>query len=231
MVSSIGVAIISIFLLTYFKFIPLAVIAAILVYVAIQMVETHHFIQMFRYDKQNLAVSLFVATITIVEDPIVGILFGVGAASLLLLEKISRGQFDLMLNANKKIIGRISGEKLDQVTEHSDTIVYSFKGLVCYLNSESHLNRFRNSLNGSKHIILRLRSVYYMDMDGVDTINEIVHLTESLGKKVYLTSISPMIVEMMEKSQAYQNLQSKGRVFNKSSDALRSLGFKIPVEA
>ena len=226
-ISSVSVAIISIFLLGYFKFIPLAVIAAILVYVAIQMVETEHFSRMFKYDKKNLIVSLLVATITIVEDPIVGILFGVAVASLLLLEKLSRGQFDLVLNTNNKMTGRISGDTIEEIVKDSDTILYSFKGLLCYINSEAHVERFHKSLNGYKNVILRFRSVYYMDLDGAEALDEIIKLIENQGKNVYLTSISPIIEELLSECQSYNKLKDSDRVFAKSSDVLKKLGFKL----
>lgn len=226
-ISSISVAIISIFLLGYFKFIPLAVIAAILVYVAIQMIEAEHFVRMFKYDKKNLVVSILVAAITVLEDPIVGILFGVAMASLLLLEKLSRGQFDLVLNDNKKMVGRMSGDRIEEIVKNSDTILYSFKGLLCYINSEAHVERFHKSLNGHKNIILRFRSVYYMDLDGVEAFDEIVKLIENQGKVVYLTSINPLIEETLSECQSYNRLKENNRVFTKSADVLKKLGFKL----
>ena len=227
-ISSIAVAVISLFFLSYFKFIPLAVIAAILVYVAIQMIEVHHFLNMWELDKKNFFVSILVAVITIFEDPIVGILFGVAISSLLLLEKLSRGQFDLVLNSNKKMTGHMSGETIQNVVKKSDTILYSFEGMLCYINSESHIERFHKNLNGAKHVILRFRSVYYIDLDGVEAIDEIVHLIESQGKDVYLTSLNPIVAEMLIESPVYQKLKRQHRVFKKSADVLKYLGFKLP---
>ncbi len=171
-ISSVVVAGISLFFLSYFKFIPLSIIAAILVYVAIQMVEVHHFARMFALDKKNLLISLIVALITIGEDPIVGILFGVATASLLLLDKLSRGQFDLILNDNKKIVEHISGEELNRITKDSDTILYSFSGSLCYINSEAHIKRFDKHLNGHKNFILRFRNVHFMDLDWLEAFDE-----------------------------------------------------------
>lgn len=226
-ISSLCIAIISLFLLSYFKFIPLAIIASILVYVAINMVEVGHFKRMFEYDKKNFIVSLFVAAITIFEDPIVGILFGVGVSSLLLLEKLSRGQFDLVLNSNKKMTGRENAETFEKITASSDTIVYSFKGLLCYINSESHIERFHASLSEAKHVILRFRSVHYIDMDGVEALDEIVRLIQTQGKDVYFTSLNPIVEEMLKESHFYKKLLEEKRVFERSSEALTKLGFKL----
>src|SRR5207244_3921522 len=79
-ISSISIAIISVILITYFKYIPLPVIAAILVFVAMRMVETKHFARMFAIDKKSFFLSLVVALITVYQDPITGILVGTGVA-------------------------------------------------------------------------------------------------------------------------------------------------------
>ncbi|MCL5775009.1 MAG: SulP family inorganic anion transporter, partial [Patescibacteria group bacterium] len=227
-ISSFGVAIIALFFLKFFKFIPLAVIAAILVFVAVQMVEAEHFMRMFKYDRKNFYLSLVTAAITVFEDPIIGILFGVGVASLLLMEKLSRGQFDLAINDSKKgMVDRINGDRMQKIVQGSDTIVYSIKGLLCYINSESHVSRFRLHLNGSKNVILRMRSVYYIDMDGVEAVDEIVTILKNANKNVYVTGVSSLISEMLSESPGFKQLKAEGRVYKKSSDALRHLGFSI----
>lgn len=226
--SSLAVAVIALFFLKYFKFMPLAVIAAILVFVAIQMVEAEHFMRMFKYDRRNFYLSLVTAFITVFEDPIVGILFGVGVASLLLMEKLSRGQFDLAINdSRKRMVDRISGDRMQKIVQGSDTIVYSIKGLLCYINSESHVSRFRLHLNGSKNIILRMRSVYYIDMDGVEALDEIVRILKDARKNVYITGVNSMISGMLLESREFQQIKTEGRVYKKSSEVLKVLGFAL----
>lgn len=226
--SSIGVAVISLLFLGNFTFIPLAVIAAILVFVAVQMVEAKHFKRMFFHDKKSFFVALFVAFVTVYEDPIIGIILGVCIALLILVEKLSRGQFDLIINdQNKKIVRHITGEKLQEITEGSNTIVYSIGGLLCYVNGETHLGRFHRGLNGFENVILRMRDVYYVDIDGAEAMDEIIRTIQEKGKNVFVTSVNPLIDGMMNESLAYKELKAGGCVFEKSSDALKHLGFQI----
>ena len=51
--SCILVGVISVVFLPYFKYLPLAVVASILVYVAIQMVSTEHFVHIYKHDKKS----------------------------------------------------------------------------------------------------------------------------------------------------------------------------------
>ena len=63
-------------LLGYFKYMPLAVVAAILTIVGYNMIEMHHFKRMLKTDRTNFLIAMMVAAVTVFEDPIIGILLG-----------------------------------------------------------------------------------------------------------------------------------------------------------
>lgn len=225
-VSSIGIAIISLLLLGTFKYIPMAVIAAILVFVAFRMIESEHFIRFWRHDKKGFAVAIIVAFVTVYEDPIIGILLGVAIALLIFVEKLSHGQFELVINdANKNIVDKITAEYLEDITKHGETIVYSIKGQLAYVNAASHITRFEHKLNGYKHVIIRLRELYFIDIDGVDAFDEIIELINAQGKYVYVTGVNPLINTILKESKWYRKLEKAGNVFKRTSEALAKLGY------
>lgn len=226
MIGSIAVALISLIFLKYFVFIPLAVIAAILVFIAIRMVEADHFFRMYKLDKKGFVLAIIVAGVTVYEDPIIGILFGTAVALIIFMEKLSRGQFELIVNdANKKIVAKVTGEELKDLAHKSHTLVYSIKGQLAYINAQSHIARFETTLNGYEHIVLRLRELYFVDLDGIDAFSEIVELIEAQGKKVYVSSTNLLMEKMLEESAQYRTLVKQGRVFERTTDALRFLGY------
>lgn len=225
-ISSVAIAIISIFLLTTFRYIPLAVIAAILVFVAFRMIEREHFVRMFHSDKKNFAIALLVAIATIWIDPIVGILMGTAIALLIFVEKLSRGQFELIVDtADRKFTEKITSETLEKIEKVGDTIIYSIKGQLAYINGQSHIARFEQGLNAYKYIVLRLRELSFIDLDGVDAFDEIVHLIQSQGKKVLVSGASPLVSELLQESHAYKKLEQEGAVFKRTSEALKTLGY------
>ncbi|HMS22578.1 MAG TPA: SulP family inorganic anion transporter [Candidatus Levybacteria bacterium] len=229
LVSSLSVAIISLFLLPYFKYIPMAVIAAILVTVAVRMVEQEHFVRMYKIDKKSFIISMLVALVTIYEDPTIGILFGVAISLFFFLENISQGRFELGINdLHKKMIAQIAGKQTYTLHKNSHTIVYSIKGHLTYIDSQAHLSRFETEHKHHKNIILRLRELSFIDIDGVDAFEEIVSILERRGIEVYVTGVNDFILHMLHKSKHFIALQEKGRVFPHTTDALRYLGFKIP---
>lgn len=227
-ISSISIAIISLVLLTYFKFIPMAVIAAILVFVAVRMVEAEHFIRFYKYDKKSFVVSMIVAFVTIYEDPIIGILLGTAISLLLFMDKLSRGQFDLVMNhVNKGIVGQMSGEELAQITKQSHVLVYSIKGQLAYINSQSHISRFETGLKAHDSVVLRLRELYFIDGDGIEALDEIIEIIQSKKKKVLISGVNSYIeTQLNHECEKYHELKEKGLVFEKTIDALRYLGVK-----
>lgn len=228
-ISSILVALISLFLLPYFKYIPMAVIAAILVTVAVRMVEGEHFIRMYSIDKKSFFISLLVAFVTVYEDPTIGILFGVTISLFFFLENMSHGRYELGINDSKgKMIGRVVGEKEYKITKNSHTIVYSIKGQLTYIDSHAHIARFETEHKHHKNIILRLRGLGFIDVDGVDAFGEIVEILERRGVNVYVTGINDSIYPMLLSSKQFARLKNDKRVFPHTTDALRHLGFKIP---
>ena len=229
-ISSVSVAVISVLFLQYFKYIPMAAIAAILVYVALRMIEFHHFKKMYEVDKKSFFLAMLVAAVTIYEDPIVGILLGAAISLLIFVEQLSRGQFELVMNSKKNgMEGKIVGDSLDgeEVKVETDTLVYTFHGILAYMNGQAHVLRFENNLGEFKNIVLRLRNVYFVDMDGVEALDEIIEVIKAQKRRVLVTGASPLVEEMLEQSHEYQKLLKEGKVFEKTTDALAHLGHKL----
>ena len=224
-INALSVCLISAFLLGYFTYLPMPVIAAILVFVAVQMVEAEHFMKLWHYERSGFFVSILVALITIIEDPIVGILFGVAVSLLLFVNRISHGHFDLRVNRfDEGIVDTVSGEKIT-VLEDADVLLYSIKGKLCYINSRAHVTRFEAEFNKYKHIIVRLREVYFMDTDGIEALDEIIDLCESRGQEIILTSIDPTVQDLLEQlSTGYHRLKDKKLIFEKSIHAVKYVG-------
>jgi SulP family sulfate permease len=226
--SSVSIALISFFLFATFSYIPMAVIAAILVYTAINMVEREHFDRFFRHERSSFFISLLVAGVTVYEDPIVGILLGTALALVLFVERLSHGSFDLTMgNTEEGVLGNISGEKLKEIKENTEILLYSFKGKLCYINSRAHVERFEANMRGYKTIILRLREVYFMDLDGVEALDQIIETLGQRKQQVILTSLHPNVEGLLASvSKGYGQLKKKGLVFDKTRMALKHLGIK-----
>jgi SulP family sulfate permease len=224
MISSITVVIVSLILLPWFKFVPMAMIAAILVFVAVRMVELHHLKRYWQQDKRGFAIAMITAIICVVEDPIAGVLVGTAAALLVFVENLSHGPFELVVHHPDGQADKIVHEKDHVTCDASDLLIYSFTGQLAYLNAESHAEHFRTKVNGSSTVILRLRHLYQIDVDGLDALEEIIHDLEAQGKTVAISGMNPKIEKILAPSHVYQALAKRGLVFDRTSQAIRAMG-------
>ncbi len=231
-INSLLVAVISLFLLRYFQFIPMAVIAAILVFVAVQMVEAEHFFRFFRFDKTIFFISMIVAVVTVIEDPITGILLGVVLSLLVSVDKMSHGHYDMRPNrSDAGVVTESESESEDgkgkEIEENDDVLMYSFRGRLVYFNSRAHISRFESGLTQYKCIILRLREVFFIDLDGIEALNEIISIIEARGQKVILSSIDSNVSDILKEGiEGYDRLEKDGSIFSKTEDALKHLGIE-----
>jgi SulP family sulfate permease len=224
-ISSISIAVICVFLLSFFKYIPMAVIAAILVFAAVRMIEVHELKSLIRHDRWGLGLALIVFAITIYADPLIGILVGTTISLLIFVNKISQGQYEVTINDHKKgVVKRLTEEtELSAIAEH-DTLVYSFNGALAYINGHAHVARFSTGLNGYKNVILRLRELHFIDTDGVDALDEIIDLVHEQGKKVLISSINNQVVKVLTREcEGYNDLKKQHLVFKSTEDALAYL--------
>jgi SulP family sulfate permease len=220
-ISSIFIILISFIFLGYFKFMPLAVIAAILTVVSIRMIEMEHFIKMFKIDKTNFILAMVVASVTVLEDPIIGILLGASASMLIFMNKLSKGQYELTESILKE--GTAESPRPQSAISKQETLVYTIKGELAYINAQAHVARFEKQIPAHKNIILELKHLHFIDQDGIDALEEIIELLQNKNKVVAISGVSNIILKMLEESKIFNLLNQQGLVFENLQRALATL--------
>src|SRR3989338_8807225 len=226
-ISSIMIALVSVIFISYFKYLPMAVVASILVYVAFRMVEAEHFKHIYVHNKSAFGLSIVVALITVIQDPIVGILVGSVISLLIFVNHFSKAQSEIIINKDRKMIAKIQTVKFNEIEKHGgDVIVYRFAGQMNYINSQSHLENL-SKINGAHTVVLNFRNLFYIDVDGLDSLKEIIETMIVKGKKVIITSAGPFIIPMLDREDWFSDMKRAGLVFNSTTEALKTLGFEI----
>ena len=223
-INAIIVGIVSLVLFQWFKFLPMAAIAAILVFASIRMVEFERFAHYFRHDRVHFFLALLVTAVSVYKDPTIGLLVGIVVSLFVFMEKVSRGQCEIIenrLEGGEGVILENKGLKQFEAQDKRDHIlVYSLKGPLAYINSQAHISRFRSHLVGYDWVILRLREVNFMDSDGVDALDSIIEMIEDQGKKVCISGLNVFTQQSLDHLSAFQRLQKEGFVFGKTKQAL-----------
>ncbi|OIO18626.1 MAG: hypothetical protein CO029_01620 [Candidatus Magasanikbacteria bacterium CG_4_9_14_0_2_um_filter_41_10] len=221
--NAIFIGIITLFFIQFFKFLPMVVIASILVVVSIGMVERKHFIHLIENEKTAFFLSLFVAVIVIVEDPIVGILIGTIIALLIFVNKISYGQTEILLWKNGQMTeALLKNDFLKKEVIDSDIVVYKISGTLTYVNMPAHLEAAQK-IKHNKYVILSLRHSFYADIDGIDYLGEIVTLLKKNNTTILLAGINKEIEKLIYKEPFYQKKLVEGKIYKRTSEAIKEI--------
>jgi sulfate permease, SulP family len=220
-VSSISIAIISLLFLPYFKYMPMSVIAAILVNAAYGMVKREHFDRLYQHDKTNFCIALLVTGITIYKDPIIGILVGTGCSLLFFLEQLSNGFYESSILYEKKTLEDDRDTHVRTIAQKNGVLLYTFKGKLSYINSQAHITRFEMDPVDYQAVILSLQEVYYIDIDGVCAFDEIIDTVLARHQKLSVCSVNPLVKNLLHAASVhFRTLEQAGLVFETSSTAL-----------
>ncbi len=217
---------ISLVFLQQFKFLPLAVVAAILVFTAYRMVQGEHFAHLYRHDKAAFWLSMIVAAVTVIYDPIIGILLGASVALLLFVRKLSKGQAEIFVNKKGKVVSRLTFALFHRHDDHGDVLVYRFAGPLTYVNSLAHLEAIQR-IKGPHSVILALRNLFYIDVDGLDSFGEMVETLEDKGMRVAFSGVNDLILPILKHSPAYLRKKKQNLLFVSTSDAVKRLEKKL----
>jgi len=221
------IAVISVFFFTFFTYIPMAVIASILVFASIRMIEAQHFVMLWKNARRDFWLAMLTALVMVGVDTVVGLLVGSVLALLFFVEKLSKGQFEMTTNSpEKKILHRYYEEEPGCFSQGCDVLVYSMKGEFAYMNIEAHTDRLENHSDMFGSIILRMRELAFVDLEGVMAFDHIVSTLTDRGKNVFVSSVTRPVEMELRKGKMFGRLVQEGKVFNNTRDALRSLGFK-----
>lgn len=219
------VALIALLLFRYFQFLPLAVVASILVFAAIRMVEVEHFRKLYVFDQSSFWLAMLVASITFGVDPMVSILVGSSIALLEFVQHISRGASELTLHRDRQLLARIPHHRLHEYKEKIDVVVYRFAGELTYFNGNSHADRIKKI--HADTVILSMRNLFYIDLDGLDMLENILLQQEKQGSSLLITGVGEFIGPLLQKTSWYAKKEKAGEVFSSTTEALNSLGFPL----
>lgn len=225
-IQAVFVGIISIAFFETFTYIPLAIIASILFYTSIRMLEIRDLNKYWKYSKKDFIVAVLVFVLMISVDSIVGLLAGTILSLLYFVENFSKGHFDIARNRGKEFIDRLYEGDFEKFSEPVDVVVYSFKGSLTYVNGETHKERICEKINLFDTIILRMRELGHVDHDGVEFLHEIIADLQSQKKKVFISGLTKEIEKKILELDT-ENHILKNMIVPNTTSALREVGFIV----
>ena len=223
-------AIIALVVLPLFIYIPMTVIAALLVNTALGLIETHKFVEFYHKEKQSFFIAILVLAITVFEDAGIAVVIGAVVALLFFADRVSHGYFDIIFNykdGSKKEIRK--GRTLHIPKDDAYTFVtYSIAGSLGYLDSSRHEANIKTLAhsNNIPAVIVRLRNLFSLDYEAEEMLAASIQRLLDNKKEVYISSSSSDLLEGLLSFEVVKKLQAEGRICAKTQDAIAKIASK-----
>lgn len=202
--------------------IPLATLAAILLFVAWNIAEAPEVVRLLRRaPRADLTVLIATILITLFSDLTYAIGFGVLASMLLLIRRlVAVPAAQELLPDDTGRISQVSPELATLIKSRPDISFFTANGALSFHSAAD----FEYTLHGEQQrpLILRMKDVHHIDSTGLLTLEGIIEHRQKRGERIILTAIQPDVRPVLEKFGILDRI-GPGNEFAHTKDAIASI--------
>lgn len=190
--------------------------------IAVGMVETHIYAKMYKFDRIGFVIAFVVALVSVLEDPMYGVVLGTLATLMLFVAKLSVGDMEVSVFRRGVFLQKRKFSEHLEDQHEDDVLVYKFSGPLNFLNVSTQIERIRR-LERARAVIFTFNHVMSVDIDGIEAIEEQIGHLRSRGIDVVFSGLSNGVGATVAATQTYRDLARRGRIFAGSSAAIQAL--------
>lgn len=178
--------------------IPLSALAAILFVVAYNMSEAKHFGRMIvRAPRADVAILLITFVLTVFVDLVIAVNIGVVIAMMHFMRRMA-SSVEVQKLSEEDLQAELSHRGLGKLPK--GVLVYAIEGPFFFGAVENFERALAMTHTDPKILLLRLRRVPYVDITGIQTLEEVVQELKRRGVTVLLCEANPRVRSKLEKA-------------------------------
>lgn len=198
--------------------VPLAALAAILFFVAWNMSEARHFVRMVRRaPRPDVAILLITFLLTVFTDLVVAVNVGVILAMLLFLRRMA-ASVEVLQVEEGELRSRLPGG----MALPADVMIYSIEGPFFFGAVESWERTLGRTRADPRCIVIHLAHVPFMDITGIQALEEATENLERRGVRVLLCEARPNVLAKLTRAGLVGEHAGKARYFQELSAAVHA---------
>ena len=178
--------------------VPLAVLAAILFVVAWNMSEAKHFVKMVkRAPLADVAILLITFALTVFADLVVAVNIGVILATLHFLRRMATS-IDVKQATEQEIVQEFAYKGMKQLP--SGVLVFTVEGPLFFGAVENFERALAGTHTDPKTLIIRLKWVPFIDITGLQTLEEVICDLQKRKVQVLLSGANERVSAKLAKA-------------------------------
>ncbi len=211
------------FYTNWFLYLPFPIIAAILINIAVWLIDIKHLKKL--YDMQHSAfyITLITTFFYILEDATIWILVWTALSLIAYIKRVTDSWAKVSLFRNKKYQDKLDfGKYVHHEQKDWDVILLKFSGWLNYLNQEKNIHHLE-LIDKKIVIILSFTHMWDLDIDWVETIDEIFLTLKNRWIELYFTWLGWFFQRVISKTKVYKALEKEWKIMNPTSAVLHNL--------
>lgn len=218
-------AIAALFFNGYFKYLPFPIISAILLSIALGLIDIKLLKKVFSLEKTAFYIILITLTISVLEEPTYGILAGTALSLLIFLKGVYHAKPVVNLFRKGEFVEKIELSKYVRNQEANDIIVVKLPWGLNYINIENYITLLKkiDDAEAWKNLILSCSALWDIDIDGLEALEELIEEFEHKKLNLYMTGVQGDFLSSLSKLEAFQHLKKQKRVFDSTSALLKEI--------
>ncbi|MDR1146986.1 MAG: SulP family inorganic anion transporter [Verrucomicrobiales bacterium] len=188
-------------------YIPMCVLAAILLHVAYKMFEAHHFNALRKVTRSELLIAIVTFLLTVCVDLNVGVGFGLAVAALTLILRLKEITIMRPIGAGAQLAAERPEEQA--ALESPAILQFRFEGILFYAVSDdfsAQLDRALLRRPLTRVLILRVERLLALDFEGLMLLEETHASLRAKGIQLILCNAQPHPTRMMYKHRFLEKL-------------------------
>jgi SulP family sulfate permease len=195
---SVTLVVILLVLAPYAVHIPLSVLAAILFMVAWNMSEAKHVIKMIRRaPRADVAILIITFTLTVFADLVVAVNIGVILATLHFLKRMA-ASVDVRQSTEVELLQEFAHKGFLALPK--DVLVFTVEGPFFFGAVENFERVLAGTQTDPKQLIIRLKWVPFIDITGIQTLEEVIGNLHKRGVTVILSGANNLVKAKLVKA-------------------------------
>ena len=197
--------------------VPLATLAAILFVVAWNMSEMKHCLKLIqRAPRADVVILLITFILTVFVDLVVAVNIGVILAVLHFLLRMAES-VEVQQQTDEQLSREFPLQNSPALPK--DVVVYAVEGPFFFGATEIFERAMANTHTDPRVLIIRLRWVPFIDITGLQTLEEVIQDMQQRGVRIILSGAIPRVEAKLRKAGICA-LLGPNNLFNEFSDAL-----------
>ncbi|MER2115056.1 MAG: sulfate permease [Solibacillus isronensis] len=201
--------------------IPLASLAPVLMMVAWNMSERHHFAHILKLKSGDSLVLCITFLLTVFMSLTVAVMAGLILAVILFAKSMgdSLTVSKVLPNLDREN-GKLQPQIVSDFHDCPQISIYTIEGPLFFGAAEKFEQTMLKTIQERpKVFILRMRKVPYIDSTGEEYFRNILQNINSYGGKVFVTNVQPGLEQMLKRSGLYDLMEAE-HFYNTTSDAI-----------